>query len=634
MVAGNEGNRTNEFKIGHAQPDKVTKKLKSGPGIRAMLRVPMRKVRGYRRAHVLFLVAIALFASFLIVFGRRLSLSEQPWYRPQARILPGTDDTVDRAHVVAALHHAVDVRQFECASFLNSLLAQEALQRSLRVLKAWEQLRDPETGLVPEAIHPWQPYWSTNNAAADLFPFLLLAGHYVDRDNRDIWVEAIATERKICGPMPCYIYFKPTRVKSKPSQDVLSHASEYAKDGLLAITERLGKGPWLERMEEVMGILIDAADVETSMGNICSIDCEVNGEMLQVLTRLYWLTGRDEYLEMAERIGRAYLFEVLPANNNLPCEYFDFAESRPVVPEVRLRDHGNEVIVGLAELYFLEKMKGRPEAAVFREPIKGLLDLLLEVGRTEDGLWYSRIDTSSYEVLDDRVIDAWGYLLTAYRIFDLAEGSDTYGPEIKRAMLAAESRKSFSWEGTHDQDGYADAIESMLYMLPTFDIPECHLWVDEEIANLFSKQRSSGIIDRNYLAGNFVRTALLYAKYKTQGIMADRWREDLRLGAVRDKRKGELYVCLSASSDWEGVLMFDPPRHRTIWKLPFEYPRLNGAPEWFTVVPDATYRVIDLETGEKSLHAGRTLARGMPVRLSGANPSLFLKVTMVRGGDS
>ncbi len=593
----------------------------------------MRNVRrspGVRVAALILLIACVVLLSLLAV--SRLPLSLVVRFRPRSAdyFLSGLDDTMDRPRTVSALHEALQRKEYERASFLNSLLAQEAFGRSFRVLKAWERVRDKETGLVPEALRPDRPYWSTHNAAADLFPFLLLASHYVDRARLDTWIEAIAAEREFCGPMPRSIDFEPARFRTRLEKSVVSGASEYAKDGLLAVTERLGEGLWLERMEEVMGAIIDTAHVETSRGNICSSDCEVNGEMLQTLCRLYWLRGRREYLEMAERIGRAYLLDALPANGYLPCEYWDFTENRPVVPEVRLRDHGSEIIVGLVELYFLERMKGRAEADSFRAPLMKLLDVVLRAGRTGDGLWHSRIDTTSHQILDARIIDTWGYLLSAYKTFDLAEGSDIYGLEIRRTMLAAASRRSFLWEG-ETADGYADTIESMLYMLPWFDIPVCHRWVDEEIAIMFGKQKRSGFIDQRYLDGNFIRTSLMYARYKTQGIIPEPWREDLRLGAARDKRTGVLYVYVGADAPWEGVLEFDSPRHRTIWRLPLEYPRVNGEPEWFTASPQAAYRVTDLLTGRTERQGGRALSRGMPVLLDETSLCSFLMVTMERG---
>ncbi len=540
-----------------------------------------------------------------------------------------TDRVSARRLVVVALHEALERSDYEEAARLNAILAQEAYQRADRVLEAWEQVRDPETGLVPFATHPRTARWEPEHTAADLYPFLLLSAHLLDSESKDLWLETMYSEREICGPMPCVVHFRPTRVEERDLPEVVFGASEYAKDGLLAITERLGPGPWLERQEEIMDALLDDARVQTKVGLICSNEAEVNGEMLQVLSRLYWMTGENRYLEMAERIAEAYLFEVFPHTGYLPPMYWDFEGEQLLSShsEVRFRDHGSEIIPGLVELYLLEKAQDRPQAARYREPLQRMLDATLASGRADDGLWYSIVDLETGQPVDKGVIDTWGYILNAYQAFDLAEGTDTYATEIESVMQAVTTYKSFTWEGQL-QDGYADTLESMLYLLPWVDIPEGHRWVDDEIEVMFAKQLSSGFVEEWYLDGNFSRTTLLYAAYKTQGITYHPWRWDVQVGAAYDRDSEALYVYASAETPWEGRLQFDPPRHRTIWNMTYEYPRLNGTPEWFVVEPEHSYLIVNLDKGESSVYSGQTLADGLLVSLGGENGrSLRLKVT-------
>lgn len=536
------------------------------------------------------------------------------------------DQLSARRHIVDELYRTQEQGDFKQAALLNSILAQEAFQRAYRTLKAWEKLRDPETGLVPRATHPEMAYWNAKDTAADLFPFLLLASQYLDKGNEQIWLNALTREREICGPMPGTILFRPTRVVTENLSAVIFGASEYAKDGLLAVTERSGYGPWFVRLEEIIQVLIDAAYIETKSGKICSPTAEVNGEMLQVLSRLYWATQKEEYLQMAERIAEAYLFDMLPNNQYLPAPNWNFARGEPVSSCFRFRDHGSEIIAGLTELYFLEKVQGRSQAARYCEALKKFLDLILVVGRTEDGLWHNTVSIKTHKPLDTGVVDTWGYILNAYQMFDIAGGTSIYADEIKRTMQAVAVRKSFAWEG-QSHDGYADAIESMLYLLPWFDISECHHWVDSEIEVMFDMQSPSGFVKEDYLDGNFIRTALLYATYKTQGVVTHPWREDVFLGAAYDKDKKELYICLSTDAQWQGVLKFDLPRHHTIWNLPFEYPRLNATPEWFVVEPQKIYSVVDLNTGEKFFHSGESLAKGLAITLDEKDFPLCLKVS-------
>jgi hypothetical protein len=557
---------------------------------------------------------------------QKVGLAEPPWSERMVVTPNLPPDWVSaRRLVVADLHKALARGDFEQAAQLNAVLAQEAFQRADRALRAWETMRDPKTGLVPKSTHPRMAYWDPEDVAADLFPFLLLAGHYLE-GSKDLWLETLASERAICGPMPCSIELYSARVINEDKQRVIFSASEYAKDGLLAVSERLGRGQWFERMEEVMNALIDAADVQTEAGKICDRGTEANGEMLQVLSRLYWATGNERYLEMAERIAEAYLFDVFPKNRYLPATYWDFHAGQAQSTDFRLRDHGSEIVPGLTELYLVEKLNNRPQAQRYREPLKLFLDTVLALPRTEDGLWYNAVDARTRDVLDAGLIDTWGYILLGYQTFDMSEGSEAYASEIERVMRAAASRRSFPWEEDY-LDGYADTIESMLYLLPWHNIPECQRWVDDEIEVMFDKQSDTGFIEQWYLDGNYIRTSLLYATYKTQGITLMPWREYVRLGAAFDSETGDLYVHLSADADWEGSLQFDLPRHQTIWNMPFEYPRLNGTPEWFTVEPDDVYTIINLDTGEEIAYTGQQLAKGLAVTLGeGEGSTLRLKV--------
>ena len=341
--------------------------------------------------------------------------------------------------------------------------------------------------------------------------------------------------------------------------------------------------------------------------------------MLQVLTRLYWLTREERYLEMAERIGNAYLLEAIPNNNGLPSDYWDFTTQKPLTEDARFRpavehdtniypfrlvDHGGEIIPGLAELYFLEKTLNLPLAETYYQPLKKFLDKILITGRTPEGLWYNSFDSISGEVVDQNLADTWGYLLNAYQTFDLANGKDDYADEIQRSMRAAAGQHSIQWEGDY-QDGYADTLESMLYLLPWHKQPDYQEWVDDEIEVLFLKQQQNGFVENWYLDGNFIRTALLYGFYKTQGVRIDPWREDVRLGAAYDEMDNKLYLYLAAENQWEGRIIFDSPRHNQIWNMPSDYPRLNQLPEWYTINSNSNYTVI-IDGGSNYLQWGRT----------------------------
>ncbi len=266
----------------------------------------------------------------------------------------------------------------------------------------------------------------------------------------------------------------------------------------------------------------------------------------------------------------------------------------------------------------MERKLNRPQADRYREPVKAMLDKILVLGRTPDGLWYDSYNPRSGSS-KQRISDNWGYLLNAFRAFDQAEGTEAYTAEIARTMRAAAALKSFTWE-RNMPDGFADAIESMLYQLASFNVPECRDWVDDEIEIMFAKQDQSGFVQGGYLDGNFIRTALLYALYKSRGVVAVPWRPDLQIGAAVETNSARLIVHVNASAPWTGVLRFESPRHHDIWNMPQNYARLNALPEWSVIDNGRNYSAKDLDTGRETVLRGNALTEGFPVQIDGLTP--------------
>ena len=116
-----------------------------------------------------------------------------------------------------------------------------------------------------------------------------------------------------------------------------------------------------------------------------------------------------------------------------------------------------------------------------------------------------------------------------------------------------------------------------------------------------------------YLDGNFIRTSLLYGLFRSQGVVPRPWRPTVSVGACPTPEGVDLV--LATTSPWSGRLVFDRPRHAEWMDLPFEYPRLNGWPEWFTVTPTAQCSVIDMDSGSVQQVSGRQLREGLPLEI-------------------
>jgi hypothetical protein len=240
------------------------------------------------------------------------------------------------------------------------------------------------------------------------------------------------------------------------------------------------------------------------------------------------------------------------------------------------------------------------------------------------------LEIPSGEVDQGGLSDNWGYLVQAFlahtAVERLAPGGDLeraerYEAAAREALSALPRYAYYPWQ-RGEMDGYADAIESVLYLLPRLPNLVAANWVDEQVAVLYGFQAPDGMVEKNYLDGNFVRTILLYGLSLTQGAWLEPWRPDLALGAAPSDRCAELTV--GAGEAWEGRLRFDTPRHRDVLHLPLDVPRLNEWPELFTVDPAQRYAVTAGGNPPRGV-SGAELSNGLPVRL-GSGEVLALQV--------
>jgi hypothetical protein len=525
---------------------------------------------------------------------------------------------VTRSDLVREKHRLrADGDPFGAAS-MSGILAAEGQIRAGRVLERWADRIDPETGLLPKGVDAADRLWDYADAGADLFPHLLIASHLLRSDAVAPLTAVIAAERRLGGSgLPGNVDLATDRSDPRP-RDRMYGAVEYAKDGLLPLVERLGPGPWLDRLREIM-LAVDAASaVNTRFGMIPSDESEINGQALQVYARLYWATGDDRYRASADRIARAYLDLALPNTGWVPTRTWDFARERPKSSVVQLRDHGNEVVAGLVEYHLIETALGLPSAADHRLRVRAMLDRLLAFGRDGHGMWRSAVDLETGESLKDTLSDNWGYLYAAYLAQALVEerwpGGDAavaarYRAAAREGLAGAARLDLYPWQGD-EQDGYADTVESALYLLDSLDAPEAARWTDRQAGTLFGAQADDGRVEDGYLDGNFVRTALLYASWQAGGVRLEPWSASATVGAVRD---GDCLAVVVAGRGWQGRLVFDTPRHREHLGLPVDYPRLNAWPEWFVVEPGGSYRIDAPATGSTRTMAADELRDGLPL---------------------
>jgi len=502
---------------------------------------------------------------------------------------------------------------FELAA-ANGRKVEEVFRRTRRMLHAWLAYADPRTLLLPdrlpgykgdaEGLHTYRPH----NSGADNYPYLVATAWFADRPLfegrlREMLRNEIRYTNAQDG-IPANLDLATGKL-GPPS---LFGAAEYAKDGLIAITELLGRTPWFYRMTDMTADLMKHAPVASDFGPLPDTGAELNGDVLQTLVRLAPMTGDPRFLEWARRIGDAYVREILPRNHDLPGYTWDFA-THAGPDRMRLRDHGNEMVVGLELLFALEGELGGERARSMRAPLERMLDRIL-ASTNPDGLLYDEIRPSDGKPLSERLSDNWGYVYGAVYTHYMVTGDERYRQAVLRVLRALPRYRGHDWENG-SQDGYADSIESALYLVAREPVPEALDWIETETARLVAFQQEDGIVERWYGDGNWARTLLLYAMMKTQGCFLDGWQEGVALGAVRDGAR--LLVSLEAPAAWRGRLRFDHARHRRDLNFQKNYVRLNEWPEWFTVDENSLYRLTD-GAGKELVLLGSDLEDGLEVR--------------------
>ena len=504
--------------------------------------------------------------------------------------------------------------EFESA-FENAVLANEGFRRCNDYMISWLSQADSLTGLIPRNLYESDHIWNAQDAAADNYPFMVLTSSITsptifEGSMHDMLVtESSVTPR--LGKMPdTYSFIKQGFEKETiDTAAVIFGASEYIKDGLLPLTEWLGFSPWYDRLVEILDDIWAYAPVSTAFGRIPSRNVEVNGEMLQALSRIYWMSGDEKYLDWAVRLGDFYLLGDHHPTRNLES--------------LRLRDHGCEIVSGLSELYCMVSYARPEKKEAYKVPIYEMLDRILEIGINEHGLFYNVVNPLSAEIINDGIADTWGYTYNGFYTVYMIDGTVKYREAVLHALENIDQYKAYDWE-RGSADGYADAIESGLNLFNREPVAVSRDWIDSEVEIMWSMQDSShreqalkwkksGIIEGWHGDGNFARTSIMYCLWKTQGITLQPWREDVIFGATFQDDK--LYISLIAENDWDGVIKFDFSRSKVNMNLPIDYPRINQFPEWFVVSDDTKYRIEFIGDNSSEVLEGKILKNGFPMKI-------------------
>jgi len=497
--------------------------------------------------------------------------------------------------------------------------ANETLRRCRKYVDGWLAHADPKSGLIPRNLKRDRLIWNGKDSAADNYPFMVLTCALTDRKMFDgRMLDMLRTEQKVTSRLDnlvdVFSFKKQTFLHDTADLNrMVFDSSEYVKDGLLPLTEWLGESPWRGRMVGIVDSILKHASHKTPGGPIPSDSVEVNGEMMQALSRVYFMTRDSRYLDMACRIGDYYLL-----GNHHPTRD---------LPRLRLDDHSCELVSGLTEVYVACHFARPEKKKAYRKPIHEMLDRILEVGLNEDGFMVDTIDPRSGRVLRKSLTDNWGYNYNGYYTVHMVDGVPRYRDAVVRVLRSLRKKKylKYPWEGW-GSDGIADCVEGAINLYNRKPVDCVPAWLDANIRRMLLIQKPDGVIEGWHGDGNYARTAIMYALWKTAGATLRPWRSDVRVGAVQED--GDLYLTVAADKAWTGRLVFDRPRHKTQMGLPLDYPRINQFPEWFTVDAEKAYeirRISDRERTPRELTGGK-LAEGLSIKLT-AGDELRLMVS-------
>ncbi len=143
--------------------------------------------------------------------------------------------------------------------------ANEALSRSQRFVNGWLQHCDSVTGLIPRNL--WGDYyWNAQDAAADNYPFMVLTTFFTNHEMfegemKDMLNAEIRYTSRIGACPSTYDFNKQSFKDSIPDiGNIIFGSAEYMKDGLLPLTEWLGKSPWSDRMLSILDDLYELSE--------------------------------------------------------------------------------------------------------------------------------------------------------------------------------------------------------------------------------------------------------------------------------------------------------------------------------------------------------------------------------------
>ena len=95
----------------------------------------------------------------------------------------------------------------------------------------------------------------------------------------------------------------------------------------------------------------------------------------------------------------------------------------------------------------------------------------------------------------------------------MVTGETRYRDAVRHVLRGLPKYRKYAWEPRTDPalplgsfDGYADTIESAIYLVSREPVPEAFDWIESEMDLMLEMQRADGHLEDWYGEGNFNRT--------------------------------------------------------------------------------------------------------------------------------
>ena len=129
----------------------------------------------------------------------------------------------------------------------NGNLANEGFSRSLKFVEGWLSKTDSASGLIPTNFTKSSDVWEPHNSGADNYPFMVLTTYLLDKDLFNGKMrEMLETDKKLTSRVKSlpdiYSFSKKNFLSDELKMNqVIFGTSEFIKDGLIPLTEYIGK---------------------------------------------------------------------------------------------------------------------------------------------------------------------------------------------------------------------------------------------------------------------------------------------------------------------------------------------------------------------------------------------------------